>query len=302
MVVRQCTIRASSWKDALSFYERLRNQDHRKQSWVFRGMGDYTWKLQTSLERAMARFGQGLYKARERENGLLREFKRHFHHYESYRPDDANTVEWLATMQHHFAPTRFLDWTRSFYVALYFALEKAEGDSAVWCIDENWCSDTVMQIISKSSRLQTIHGDNGRYYHPGEMKLRSRPRSIPFGKDNIAFNEVFCSSQAEPFVYPLNPLVLNERLAVQQGLFICPGDINRSFEDNLREMGPDRRVFKRLRILSKATNEILRELYRELYRMNITRASLFPGLDGFAESLGPRLVLPESLPPDNADC
>jgi hypothetical protein len=54
---------------------------------------------------------------------------------------------------------------------------------------------------------------------------------------------------------------------------------------------------EKLVISEKARNEIL----KELYQMNITRASLFPGLEGFAKSLGPRLVDPESLPPDNSD-
>jgi hypothetical protein len=57
-------------------------------------------------------------------------------------------------------------------------------------------------------------------------------------------------------------------------------------------MNPDRRVFKRFLILKTAKNEIL----EELYRMNISRASLFPGLDGFAESLGPRIAIRGSLP------
>ena len=42
---------------------------------------------------------------------------------------DDNRLEWLALMQHYGAPTRLLDFTRSPYVACFFALEELKKRS-----------------------------------------------------------------------------------------------------------------------------------------------------------------------------
>ena len=44
--------------------------------------------------------------------------------------------------------------------------------------------------------------------------------------------------------------------------------------------------------------EFRREILRSLHRMNINRAALFPGLDGFAQSLKIRLAFAPILEPD----
>lgn len=58
------------------------------------------------------------------EEYLLSQFKNAAHHFAEASTMPANTLEWLALMQHYGAPTRLLDFTRSPYVACFFALEK----------------------------------------------------------------------------------------------------------------------------------------------------------------------------------
>jgi len=50
----------------------------------------------------------------------------------------------------------------------------------------------------------------------------------------------------EPFVLVLNSFRLNERLIAQQGTFLVQGDIDRSFDDNLRKMGSESDLRKNL--------------------------------------------------------
>src|SRR2546430_2167295 len=101
-------------------------------TWMFRGQKTADWPLMTAFERLKG-FRHGA------EEHIVREFKKRAHQYLPSQLLPSNSLEWLALMQHHGAPTRLLDCTFSRYVASFFALEDAEGDSAVWAIDYLWC-------------------------------------------------------------------------------------------------------------------------------------------------------------------
>jgi hypothetical protein len=84
-------------------------------------------------------------------------------------------------------------------------------------------------------------------------------------------------------VYPLNPFHLNERLVIQQGVFLVPGDVTKSFMENLQALGPAGDNVVEIRFY--ASREFMREATLQLHRMNVNSATLFPGLDGFAQHL-----------------
>ena len=253
---------------------------HRGQ-WCFRGQTKAHWDLSPSLERLV---GEGRRPEIKRvERALLARFRRQAHHYLSTTPNEQNTLEWLALMQHWGAPTRLLDFTLSPYVGLYFALvgmeETTSDPAAVYSIRYTW----LTAIASES-----LHGKTIAEVLP---TWTSGERQGPLKFHNL-FDAAFQKQIDLDFVAPVQPVLLNERLAVQQGMFLCPFTLGTNFEMALiaPNIGPiideERSEIKRdfafkLIISPNARSELL----WNLQRMNITAVSLFPGLQGFSQSL-----------------
>src|SRR5262245_17600391 len=119
----------SSWSELRNVLERLTNA-----GWAFRGQADATWPLESSLTRYLKAFGGPEERWLLREKHILHTFKRKAHLLVPRTPEEGETLEWLALMQHHGAPTRLLDFSWSPYVATFFALERATADAAIWAI------------------------------------------------------------------------------------------------------------------------------------------------------------------------
>ncbi len=237
--------------------------------WLYRGQRSVEWPLKTSLERCCDRENVPAKDHLVFEIRLLRQFRRAYHHYSCHVPSPANTLEWLSLMQHHGAPTRLLDFTYSAYVAAYFALEDAttDQDCVVWAINGRWALRESITLMNRSGKknaelLQKLYE---------EEDMENIPR-------------FFWGDPAVPCACPQNPFRLNERLQIQKGVFLIPGSVEIPFEENLCQMpGHDDsgNIFKL--IIPFASR---REALRQLFEMNISRTSLFPGLDGYARSLG----------------
>jgi hypothetical protein len=241
--------------------------------WVYRGQKNATWGLITTLERACESYNISPKKASIVEEILLREFRRKYHHYSQHIPDKENTLEWLSVMQHYGAPTRLLDFTYSFYVAAYFALEEVleEKDTykgyAVWAINGNWSVAESAKRFERGSR---------------EYKFLVEPLEDEKDKAD-AFNSIFRADPPKVLACQQNPFRLNERLTIQKGVFMCPGKVALPFEDNLCELSGWREIDNIKKVI--IPHKFRRKVLNRLYDMNITRATLFPGLDGFSQSL-----------------
>jgi hypothetical protein len=242
--------------------------------WIYRGQKDSTEALETTLERTCKSYGAlevSLERARVIEDALLREFKRKYHHYSQHIPDTKQNLEWLSLIRHYGGPTRLLDFTYSVYAAAYFALEealaseKADNGYAVWAINAGWATKESAKLFEKEPEVREY-----------------LERFIEEEKEEL-FEKAFRGPDPKTFACPQNPFKLNERLTIQKGIFMCPGDVTNSFEDNLCNLQgwKEEQNVKEIIIPER----LRRKALDKLYDMNINRAVLFPGLDGFTQSL-----------------
>lgn len=241
--------------------------DYGKPNWLYRGQRSHSWGLMTSLERCLDREGIEPIERRRVETELLRDFQRLYHQYSTHIPEDSATLEWLSVMQHYGAPTRLLDFTYSIYVAAYFALECADSDSALWAIDGPWAVRQCMEVFSTNGRSNV-----------------DRLREPFLAEHERIACQIFFEGPALEFASPMNPFRLNERLRIQKGVFLVPGDIRVPFEVNLRALaGHDDPAHVMKLVLPSSLRSVALPL---LDLMGITRTNLFPGIDGYAQSLG----------------
>jgi hypothetical protein len=254
------TIVISNWNELV-----ILTNDSLSSDWVFRGQRDVSWSLQSSLER----YAGGRIPL-EAERDVLNAFRRRAQYYlngPGALPEADRLIEWLSLIQHHGGPTRLLDWTRSLFVALFFAIEDASGSDghcAVWALDEHWIYFKAVDAIADRNDGTDFTADPHAYISEADFK------------------RLVIEAAPEP-VLPIEPWHQPDRVTLQQSLFLCQGNLNLSFLDNLQQMAPNAadHIVKILVPVSLRPT-ILRRLR---VQMNISRATLFPGIDGFTQSL-----------------
>lgn len=192
-------------------------------------------------------------------------------HLKTDRPTD-----WLPLMQHHGVPTRLLDWSKSLFVATYFAaIDDFNSDGVVWCVNRNW--------------LGTDGFFNGA-------------PPCPFGAETGELWKF--ATSGSPTIKTFKPLFPSARMIAQQGLFGICGDplqkhcavIEKHFASPRHIPIQDSELTFKLKILAAAK----RPLLQALRHMNITAETLFPGLDGWARSLRDSLRIQDVAEPN--DC
>lgn len=113
-------VNLSSWKDFHSYVvEEMLNYSH----YVWRGQGNSEWGLESSLDRLAGTSGKTL------SPGLLAKHLGQFQMASLGRrgknpPVHSVENDWWALGQHNGLATPLLDWTKSPFVALFFAFEK----------------------------------------------------------------------------------------------------------------------------------------------------------------------------------
>jgi len=256
----------TSWQELIQLEQKFADCG---EEWVFRGEAEHR-PPKTTLQRACEQFGIEKQDIPQLERVLLKEFQRIYPLYSGGEvPEADDTIYWLSLMRHFGAPTRMLDFSFSMLIASFFALEAPRATAArggyepaaVWAISKTW--------LTKHSQRQMREIGGPELLKDWQKRLGS------------AFEKIFWGEEPRKIVVPVNPLRLHERLHVQQGLFLCPGDVSIGFVENLLALEGWRRGVRLFLIDDCCRPEVL----WKLGQAGTSRESLFPGLQGFAESL-----------------
>ena len=129
-------------------------------SYAFRGHGDCSWKLVPTLHRSasleLTRELPAVDKLLVLEAMLLERFRQQaptLLPHAVFHTTNAG-VDWWTVMRHYGVPTRILDWTESFYVALYFAVStEPKKDGAVY----------VLHLHSLDQAVRDKYSDAGAF-------------------------------------------------------------------------------------------------------------------------------------------
>lgn len=124
---------------------------------LFRGHGDASWPLSPGLARVMPSLSDRVATV---ETNMYFEFVTRAG---ELLPASSDSWTRLFAMQHYGMPTRLLDWTETFGVALYFALSSGIGDAAIWILDPY---ELNRQTLNRAEILHPheLHGTYDEYY------------------------------------------------------------------------------------------------------------------------------------------
>ncbi len=247
----------SSWRELVDI------EDTYGKTWMFRGHSG-NWDLISSLHRACDRFEIGYSDAFQVEYSLMRAFRR------KYSGDDSQMVQddpmyCMAKMQHYGAPTRLLDWSYSFFVALYFAIEFASTKESffIWAFNYEWIKE----------KLKRIGLDSWQYRNVDETR----------GKPALFEDEYFVKQHE--MIFAESAMGLNSRLSDQQGVFLLPGIVSET-TDTIFDHQLDRENVMQL-VEIKLDKEEFSKVINKINRMRLTHNSIYSD----SEWIGKDLIL-----------
>ena len=175
-------------------------------------------------------------------------------------PDRRDLLAWLSVMQHYDVPTRLLDWTSNFWVAVYFACaSEPDQDGELYFLDRNVFD-----------------------YKTGGVKLTAEEKRF-----TLSFDSTATAMKLEPRVVLYDPRS-TPRMLVQAGHHtVC----SRPFGDHLPYLvtrqqdavqGGSRAMFRRVVIDRRCKKKLLDHL---VDAEDVHAGTLFPDVAGIGKYL-----------------
>jgi hypothetical protein len=166
-----------------------------REGFVFRGQADAQWELDSTLQRFVRLHCSG-----EDEAAVSTRLRAKFRELSAGQPDDPGPLDPLQfelLARHHGLPSNFIDWTRSPYVAAYFAYADALHDTsvkpaklAIWAID--------LSSVGASDPLEVVQGYDAVRINPRAVEQQAVFLRVPPG---VRIEQV-CDSGIRKFTLP----------------------------------------------------------------------------------------------------
>ena len=265
----------------------------------FRGEHTSEWELRPSVMRCS---GLGDLPLRSKESNLLLDLM-------SRRPGDFTDVtsalgQWVLA-QHHGLKTRLLDVTRNPLVALFCACEKKEksGRLHVFAVPKElikpFNSDTI-SIITNFCKLSRANQNLLLGWSGDDIKVRETDPEYQFVYSNALNRLYHLIRQEKPNfkklidprdffrVFIVEPQQSFERIRAQSGAFLISAFHERFEQHEVLQWNSGIPIYHHFMIeVPKASKQ---HIINELRLLNVTRETLFPGLDESAKAITDRYL------------
>jgi hypothetical protein len=233
-------------------------------AYIFRGHADAAWTLNTSLHRSASNGGKRPLPTTETllqlEGALAGRFKEEaptFLNAATLQSTHA-LVDWWTIMRHFGAPTRILDWTFSFYVATYFACSSnSHKDGTIY----------VLHLHTLDKSVASKFGEAGSF-SPANVDAKVKSAASPHAIHIVG-----------------RATALLDRMVSQQCCFMSSLNVSTDLEEELSTLPSHVPVTGTTLGKVRISANLKPAIMHRLRAMNITAASLFPGLDGIGRSL-----------------
>jgi FRG domain len=225
---------------------------------AFRGVGRIYGNLNTGIQRQT--IGKRTLRTSElsqRERLLIDTFRSYASAHQTIGESDWDV---LIVGQHYRLPTRLLDWTSNPYVALYFATENdgdLRRDGEVWCAHRQESNKLLPDSLR--SLMQTQAGY--QLFHARTM-VSAFPTLSEFDKQDDSLLWV-------------EPPSIDHRVINQYAFFSVMPRVESSTSDWLSKHPT---TYWRVKVPANLKHEVR----ARLDRMNITRRTIYPGLESVA--------------------
>lgn len=227
-----------------------------RSSYLYRGLPNIEYHLQTSLQR----------NCKEKQGSVEKSILRNFTKYAAIEDPELQKSVWRQLMigQHHGLPTRLLDWTYSPLMGLHFATSGEdlknmdEHDCVLWRIDIKEFNSMLPE------KYQHILEDEKAYLFTVDMLMKVVDDLNKYDND-----------MKDSAMLLLEPPSIDQRIINQYSYFSIVPNLVENIEKFL-----DSKTSNTVKYVIK--KELKWKIRDVLDQMNINERIVFPGLDGIS--------------------